>query len=261
MRQAALSNRTILITRPAGQAEKLIHMIEAGGGRVLSLPVIGIEALAGAERERTARALLAEAEVLVFISVNAVRCLIGLIPDAFALCADRSIYAVGGATCRILQEHGFRQVHQAMGIGSEALLDLPGLQADEIAGRAIVIIRGEGGRDLLRERLAVRGARVAYLEVYRRRRPEIDNDRMKKIWSRNSPDAIVISSAEGLQNLIDMTPPEDRATLFDTQLVAISERVSTHALARGFRLTPRVASEASDEGLFAAIKQLFEERQ
>lgn len=261
MNQAALNQRTILITRPAAQAGRLIHLIEAAGGRVLSLPVIEIETLAGADREREARSLLADAEVLVFVSVNAVHGLLGLLAGASGLFADRSIYAVGGATGRFLHDYGVQHVLQAMGTGSEALLDLPGLQAEEIAGRSVVIVRGEGGRELLRERLAARGARVSYLEVYRRRRPEVDDDLMKNIWCRNSPDAIVISSAEGLQNLIDMTQPEDRAALFNTPLVAISERVSAHALARGFRLTPRVASEASDEGLFAAIKQLFEERQ
>lgn len=261
MNRAALSQRSILITRPAAQAGRLIHQIEAAGGRVLLLPVIEIEALAGTDRECAARSLLVEAEVLVFISVNAVRCLLGLLTGASGLLADRSIYAVGGATGRILHEYGFQHVLQAMGTGSEALLDLPGLQTDKIAGRAVVIVRGEGGRELLRERLAARGARVSYLEVYRRRRPVVDDDLMKNIWCRNCPDAIVISSAEGLQNLIDMTQPEDRTALFNTPLVAISERVSTHAQACGFRLTPRVASEASDEGLFAAIKQLFEERQ
>jgi len=261
MNPPALSQRTILITRPAAQAGRLIHLIETAGGRMISLPVIEIEALAGADRDYAARSLLAEAEILIFISVNAVRCLFGLLTGAIGLLADRSIYAVGGATGRILHEYGFQHVLQAQGTGSEALLNLPGVQADEIAGRAVVIVRGEGGRDLLRERLAARGARVSYLEVYRRRRPMVDDVLIKNIWCRNRPDAIVISSAEGLKNLIDMTQPEDRTALFNTPLVAISERVSAHALAHGFQLTPRVASETSDEGLFAAIKQLFEERQ
>src|SRR3972149_6529071 len=98
MTPPALSQRTILITRPAAQAGRLIHLIETAGGRMISLPVIEIEALAGTDREYAARSLLAEAEILIFISVNAVRCLFGLLTGAIGLLADRSIYAVGGVT-------------------------------------------------------------------------------------------------------------------------------------------------------------------
>jgi len=53
---------------------------------------------------------------------------------------------------------------------SDGLLALP--QFVEVAGKSVVIFRGAGGRDVLRDALLARGARVvAQVDCYRRARP------------------------------------------------------------------------------------------
>lgn len=52
------------------------------------------------------------------------------------------------------------------GADSEALLALPELGA--VRGQRILIVRGEGGRTLLADTLAARGAQVDHAVVYRR---------------------------------------------------------------------------------------------
>ena len=60
----------------------------------------------------------------------------------------------------------------AEGDDSEALLELASLR-EAIAGPdpRVLILRGEGGRELLAERLRELGASVEYLELYRRELP------------------------------------------------------------------------------------------
>ena len=60
----------------------------------------------------------------------------------------------------------------AEGDDSEALLELPALrEAIARPDPRVLIMRGEGGRELLAERLRELGASVEYLELYRRELP------------------------------------------------------------------------------------------
>src|SRR5262245_1512255 len=145
-----LSGRGILVTRPAGQAQRLATLIEAAGGRPILFPAIEIEPLE--------RALppLEEFDLVVFVSPTAVQC-----AGARAKGSSVQVAAVGSGTRRELEAQGFTDV-VAPGEGgdSEALLALAELQ--ELEGRRILIIRGEGGRELLADTLASRGAEVEY---------------------------------------------------------------------------------------------------
>ena len=66
---------------------------------------------------------------------------------------------------------------QPAGATSESLLDLPGFA--DLAGRGVLLVKGSGGRELLREALAARGAEVLDVAVYRREAvaPTADRDR------------------------------------------------------------------------------------
>jgi uroporphyrinogen-III synthase len=54
---------------------------------------------------------------------------------------------------------------------SESVLALPAFQAPAVAGRRVLILRGDGGRDLLGDTLRARGAEVEYLTCYHRNGP------------------------------------------------------------------------------------------
>ena len=75
--------------------------------------------------------------------------------------------AVGGDA---LARHGIHDViSPPLRFDSEALLELP--QLTDVNGRRVIIFRGDGGRELLGETLAARGASVEYVSCYRRGRP------------------------------------------------------------------------------------------
>ena len=80
--------------------------------------------------------------------------------------------AIGQGTVRALAAHG---VHGCIApeqrFDSEALLALPELQAERVAGQRVLILRGDGGRELLAETLSARGALVDLVSCYRRLPP------------------------------------------------------------------------------------------
>lgn len=249
---ATLSGKTVWVTRPAQQSAALCRLIKQRNGAPLSLPTLVISPLReGAASERN-RQDLARADILIFISRNAVVHARDLFASLDQAMHRKTILAVGQATARCLGEAGFGQVAYVDTGGSDALLRLPVLSGEQITGKRVVILRGRGGRARLREDLLARGAEVDYLEVYRRDKPDISPARMSKFWHDQRPDAVIITSLAGLDNLLELTPPEAGEQLLETGLVVMSERIRQHALACGFSRIA-VASDNSDAGLVSAL--------
>ncbi len=111
------------------------------------------------------------------------------------------IAAVGNGTKRELESRGFVDVlAPEAGADSEALLALPEMQA--VAGKRVLIVRGEGGRELLAESLTARGAQVEYFECYRRVAPRADPAPLIQAWDRGEVHAVTVFSTQALENLI-----------------------------------------------------------
>jgi uncharacterized protein HemX/uroporphyrinogen-III synthase len=188
-----LQGRGIVVTRPAAQAERLAALVSAAGGRPFLFPAIEIERLPERPLPR-----LEEFDLAVFVSPTAVECAFERIKHAGV-----PVAAVGSGTRRALQALGAREVlAPETGADSEALLELPELH--EVAGKRILIVRGEGGRELLADTLAARGARTEYLECYRRMLPHADIAPLIAAWDRGEIDAVTVSSTASLDNLITL---------------------------------------------------------
>ena len=255
----ALAGATIWVTRPAAQAEPLCAMVLARGGKAVKLPTLVIKPAPPDLSAARAVRLLAQAELVIFISRNAVveahRLLSSQLPDALQ---SKTVLAVGQATAAALAQLGTACIQAGPGgDATEALLRLPALAAARIKGKRALLARGTGGRETLRERLQARGAMLDYLEVYQRIRPDISQADMTKFWHDQPPDAIVVTSLAGLDNLVALTPAESRAQLRQTALVVMSERIRQHAGGAGFDCVA-VATDNSDDGLMQALLGLHE---
>lgn len=244
-----LAGRGVLVTRPAAQAAALCELIRVNGGGPVAFPTIDIQPPAD---PRIARQRLAEHwDVLVFISRNAVEYGLALLPGG--LPQTTAIAAVGRATAQALIAAGHpATLVPASGFDSEALLALPVLQ--QVAGQRVLIVRGDGGRPLLADTLAARGAEVHYAEVYRRVLPVVDTAPLLAGW-RTSIDLVTVTSDEVLTNLLTLVGAAGRDWLLTTPLVVISDRGAAFAMQQGFR-TVAVAEEASDDGVLEALCRL-----
>lgn len=239
-----LAGTTIVVTRPARQAGPLCRLIAAQGGKPITFPSLEIECL---QRTTPQFQRLEQYHLAIFISANAVECAAPHLPSP--LPPQMGVAAVGKRTATLLlQRCGDNVLVPSDGSDSEALLALPALQ--DVHGKEILIVRGEGGRELLADTLIQRGAKVEYAEVYRRIRPAGD---LAPLLQSEEIDLMTATSNESLQNLYDMASSAQREWLLTRPLVVIGQRGAELAQGLGFHHPAIVAGEASDAGLLQAM--------
>lgn len=252
---ADLAGVHVLVTRPAHQSAPLSTMIEQAGGKVTQVPVIEIVEAPDPEHIAGLLDRLAQFDLAVFVSANAVERTLALLEGRGGWPSGVRIAAVGRGSAVAVERHGLRvDICPRTTFDSEGLLDEPALAA--VAGWRVVILRGEGGRGLIAETLRARGADVVYADVYRRRLPPGAAGLLRAAAMSSTIDIIVVTSNEGLQNLWQAAGAEWQAWLRQHQLVVISERAAVLAAGLGFARPAEVATEASDRGLLAAIRRV-----
>ncbi|NQY25584.1 MAG: uroporphyrinogen-III synthase [Piscirickettsiaceae bacterium] len=237
----SLNGLKVLVTRPESQARNLCDLIAADGGEPVAFPVIDIKAL---PVEQWNDVSLSKQAMLIFISRNAV---IHFVANFHTTLRDEiQMVAVGSATATAMKECGLSVDIQAPSpAGSESLLAMAELQ--NVAGKEIVIIRGQGGRELLADTLTARGANIQYIEVYQRQLSSPNND---KIEQAKQADFSIVTSVASLENLCQLI---DGDGLKYKRLIVISERIKQRALELGFQ-TISVANDASDNAIMQKVR-------
>jgi len=221
MSEAMLKGCGVLVTRPEHQADELAAAIEEAGGEAIRFPVVDIDPQDSADVNGCLEALPA-ADITIFISTNAV--IYGL---PYVDGNETTIAAIGPSTKTAIESAG-RQVDifPAQGFDSEQLLTEAGLQ--DVAGKNIRIIRGDGGRELLAETLRERGATVDYLPVYRRLTRVYSPNLLTGLehrWRDGQVNCVIAMSVDSLDRLLEILPAGCRRLLDKTPLVTPSTRV------------------------------------
>ncbi len=247
----------VLVTRPAGQGGALCAALEEAGYPAHHLPLLALAPLPqlSPPQRRLVQELDRFAHV-VFISGNAVRFSLEWIRDFWPqLPAGLKWYAVGAATARLLAQHGVEVFEPGGEMTSEALLALP--QLKEVAGQRILIVKGEGGRHILRDTLADRGAQVAELACYRRLRPDYRPGELAARLREWAIGVVMLSSGEGLEHLLALLSPEESIRFRAITLLVPSERVADMAGRAGWERII-VAENASDGAMLQALQAGFQ---
>lgn len=247
-----LDGLRVVVTRPRSAAERLAAELAQEGAKPIVFPSLAIEELAPAPALEAALDELPGAHLAVFVSANAVERGLaaararGPWPDTLP------VAAVGDATAQALRSAGFAQVISPPARhDSEGLLELPELQS--VAGRTVVIFRGEGGREKLKEVLEERGARVVFAECYRRTRPQPDPAAREALGA-GEVDAVLAHSAETLENFIALAGEAAAAGLAKAALVVPHESIAAHDGARRFART--LVSGFGTAGIIDTLSQL-----
>jgi uroporphyrinogen-III synthase len=241
-----------LITRPAGKADNLLGSLDELGIAYLYQPLITTAQVSLKQQDLQ---LISQADAVIFVSVSAVNCLQNQY-DAALLKAP--LFAVGQTTASALQRWLGREVIVPQDQRSEGLLQLPQLQ--QLAQKQVIVVRGNAGRELIKQTLTARGGAVRYVQSYKRLPLPLDGASLCQQWQLAGIRCIVATSNEILQQIFSLVPPPHQHWLRHCDWILVSPRMHESALTLGIapeRIT--LADNANDSALLAAISQLKRE--
>jgi uroporphyrinogen-III synthase len=249
---------SVLITRPAGQADGLIAALREAGWQTRHLPLLSIEPIEPLDGVMRQRILdLDRYDHLIFVSANAARIGCERIGELWPQWpVGQRYWAVGRSTAQVLARAGLAATCPESDMSSEGLLALPGL--GEVRKQRCLLIRGEGGRTMIADTLRQRGAGVDDLCCYRRGMVEYDEEQLAALRG-GCPDLVLVSSGEGLERLSGLLKPREHTNLAGATLLVPSVRVATVAERLGWRDVQTVEN-ASDAAMLAAAEHWRRQR-
>ncbi|CAH0259264.1 Uroporphyrinogen-III synthase [Massilia sp. Bi118] len=248
----------VVITRPRQQAEPLARAVAALGRETVLLPLLEISPLADDAHLRRVLGDLASYALVAFVSPNAIDAAFAHI-DAWPGGVD--IAVVGEGSRAALAKHGVKSEVRIHCPKDPAFSDsehlLQALDLALLAGRRVLVVRGEGGRELLPDALRRAGATVETVASYRRAVPAPSPDlaaRLRGLLA--GPNDWIITSSEALRGLVSLVDglasSELTTQLRQQRLIVPHARIHETALALGFgRL---VLTGSGDERLLAALQ-------
>jgi uroporphyrinogen-III synthase len=251
MAKGALAGVTVLVTRPQGLGEDLVQAIESRGGEVVLLPTIAIEPVQPDTSELAELATLPAGGLAIFASRNAVAWGARYLPQP-----RPRVAAIGPSTAAALMELGLTPDIRPTGYTTEDLLEQP--EFENLAGVRVFIIRGADGREALAAGLQARGARVRYLDVYRRVPAPLDRQRRDEVlarWAKGGIHIYTATSGDIFRNLCTLLGPEGEPLLRDTPLVTVSRRVLKIVEQWGHSAARVLADGPDDRSLAEAIER------
>ncbi|MHC8356793.1 uroporphyrinogen-III synthase [Pseudomonas sp. LB3P81] len=192
----------LLLTRPADESAALSVVLAQEGIFSSSLPLLEIEPIPASDTMREVIQYLDRYCAVIVVSKPAARLAVDLVSQYWPKPPHLKWFSVGAATAQILEDHGLDVSFPAEGDDSEALLELAPLR--EAVARPdprVLIMRGEGGRELLAERLHELGASVEYLELYRRDLPQYPPAALPERIEAERLNGLVVSSGQGFEHL------------------------------------------------------------
>ena len=254
--QQALAGLEVVVTRPTRQAGGLCRRLREAGAVVLRFPAMEIVPPDNAEVEQALlHARWSQSDLAIFVSANAVRGARQLLGRRQLPAGGPRVACVGPATAQALVRAGRKpDLVPTQNYDSEGLLALPELRED-MQGKRVLLVRGDGGRELLSRTLRDRGATVSRVSVYRRQRPVPSPAQLARVWERErGPDVVTATSPQILENLLAMVPAgEARERLLASRLVVVSERMVDTVREAGFYHPPLVAENAGDTAVVACL--------
>jgi len=267
-----MSAKTIIVTRPSGQARQLIevlsHHIENSGvakrtlPEILSLPLLTIVPKSDEHLADQIATSLSDADLAIFVSPNAIESVMRLLERDWQDFSKKliPIGVMGGSSHLALKNHGIGLEKNPTPIiipKDNERWDSEGLWKElqslnwNWQEKKVVIFKGEGGRDWLADTLKKAGASVEAISTYVRIPLDIDNpawdairelDLSKTLW--------LLTSSEAVRYLGEVMKDQFTQSLHTASALCPHHNIADAAEAIGFGEV--FTTEPGDEALVKA---------
>ena len=165
----------LIVTRPAAQATAWVQDLQALGLDAQALPLIDIAAAADLAPIQAAWQQLPGFALVMFVSANAVAHFFALAPHSAGWPVGVMAASTGPGTTAALHAAGVPPAAVVQPSPGSTRFDSEALWAQlsrqDWAGRSMLVVRGEEGRDWLADTLQGRGAQVQFVAAYQRHAP------------------------------------------------------------------------------------------
>ncbi|MBX9428366.1 fused uroporphyrinogen-III synthase HemD/membrane protein HemX [Ralstonia pseudosolanacearum] len=254
----------VIVTRPRAQAPMLVAALERHGLRTLQFPLLDIAPTPNLDDLRAALADPSRYALVVFVSPNAVQQAFAAMPEGFRWPQDVPAAVVGPASAQALAAHGVAaptyRVIRPDSHADDARQDSEALYARldvaTLSGREVLIVRGNGGREWLADRLREAGVAVRTVEAYRRGVPVPDAAAwaaLREVLAGRH--AWTLTSSEAARNLDSLARASLSAAeveaLYAAPCFAPHARIVEQAQSLGFRDV--TLTGAGDDRLLAGV--------
>ncbi|XZG70373.1 uroporphyrinogen-III synthase [Chitinibacteraceae bacterium HSL-7] len=245
----SLAGRRIWVTRPSAQAGALMARLAEAGATPVALPLLEIAEPLDPAPFSESLTRLDDFDLVVFVSPTA-------LDVTLAQCqwpATLTAAVVGPGSAARAKALGIsRVISPAKQYDSEGLLAELDRQMT-LSGQRVLLIRGDGGRNVLPSGLIARGADVTSIAAYRRLPPVFDSAHLAQELAQGV-DGVIISSSEAAQHLFALIGAVTLEQLQSLRYFAPHPRIAAALAQHGALVT---LTDAGDEGVVTSLCRYF----
>jgi uroporphyrinogen III methyltransferase/synthase len=255
MTTGALTGKTVLVTRAAGQSSEITALLEAHGAQVAQFPTIEIVPPDSWEPCDRAVDELNAFDGLIFASANGVRFFFERLRERGVPLDDlnsKLVYTVGDKTRSAVQEFGVRVLASPASFSAEDLGAM--MTSNDMTNKRLLFPRGNLGDDALPQALRNAGAKVDTVVVYQTQGPrDADADTIRGKVLNGTIGVLTFTSPSTAEHFFQLFTPQELGIIATRCIVAAIGPTTGRALAAlGIRVHI-VAAESTVSSLVRAI--------
>lgn len=253
-----LFGKKCLVTRPKGQGESFIKLLEEKGAEVLSLPTSEIVPLGRKENWEERFSELPSYDWCFFNSINGVELFFSSYEASGRSVKDLAhlrVAAIGPKTKEALKSRGLSVSLVPKTFTQEGLVARIRERKMDFRGKKVLLLHAEGARPYLSRALKKMGAVVTPWHLYASKKISSSSRPILEALKHQEVDVVTFTSASCVDNFFKFFPRTSPKTLMNGSLVAsIGPVTSKRCRAYGLRVGVE-AKRHTSEGLLEAIVQ------